>query len=75
MVTFKKFGRKYTVPEADAPATPTRAQRRSEAGSRAFFARARAAAAAPPVLAPPTPGFAFATAGEGAAPRASPRVR
>ena len=34
-VTYKKFGRTYTVPEADAPATPTRQQRKvAERGRR-----------------------------------------
>ena len=68
MVTFKKFGRKYTVPEEDAPTEPTRAQKKREAKNIRYFKGAAAKAASPPELPPSPPGFAFATTGKGPAP-------
>lgn len=52
-VTYKKFGRKYTVAPELAPTEPTRAQRKRAASTARFFARARALQQAPPTLPPP----------------------
>lgn len=38
MVTYKKFGRKFVVPEAEAPETPTRQQRKVAAKRVTYFA-------------------------------------
>ena len=69
MVTFKKFGRKYTVAPELAPTSPTRAQRKRSANTQRFFARARALQGAEPKLPPQNARYAFATRGavEGAA--------
>ena len=63
MVTFKKFGRKYTVPPELAPQTPTRAQRKRSAATQRFFTRARTLQAAEPKLPSQNARFAFATQG------------
>ena len=68
MVTFKKFGRKYTLPEEDAPTAPTRAQRKRESKNARYFAGARARAAAPPQLPGVSAGYAWATEGRGPEP-------
>jgi large subunit ribosomal protein L47 len=52
-VTYKKFGRKYTVEPERAPKEPTRAQRKRAASTQRFFARARALQQAPPTLPAP----------------------
>lgn len=61
-VTYKKFGRKYTVqPGEDVPST--RASRKAASKKRRFFSRARDALAAPPTLPAENRGFAWATRG------------
>lgn len=65
-MTFKKFGRKYTVDEADAP-PPTRAAKKRNDKQRMFFARATATMAAPPKLPAENAGFVWATTGARAA--------
>lgn len=52
-VTYKKFGRKYTVAPELAPQAPTRAERKRAQATQRFFARARALQQAPPTLPPP----------------------
>ena len=47
-VTYKKFGRKYTVPASMAPEKPTRAEMKRKAKTRIFFAKAAGLAAKPP---------------------------
>ena len=65
-VTFKRFGRKYTVSEQHpAPASPTRAERARADRTRRYFARAQKLQAAAPTL-PQSKSFAFATTGSSA---------
>lgn len=63
-VTYKKYGRKYTVPAARAPEKPTAAQRKREARDAAFFARRSAMLKAEPTLAPPSAAYTWATQGK-----------
>ena len=68
MVTFKKFGRKYTVPVENAPTEPTRAQKKREANNTRYFKGARAQAESPPQLPPSPPNYEWALTGKGPAP-------
>ncbi len=63
MVSYKKWGRKYTVPAHLAPEKPTRAEKKRAARTSRYFARARAANDAPPTLPGPSPSFLYATTG------------
>jgi ribosomal protein L29 len=60
MVTYKKFGRKYTVPEEDAPKEPTRQEIKRAARTSRYFTKARAMMNAPPALAPKSAGLLWA---------------
>ena len=60
MVTYKKFGRKYTVPEEDAPTEPTRQELKRAARTSRYFTKARAMMNAPPALAPKSAGLLWA---------------
>ena len=64
MVTFKKFGRKYTVRGDRAPEAPTRAQKKREAKTARFFGRAAARMDAPPTLPKPSAAYVWATTGK-----------
>ncbi len=63
MVTYKKFGREYTVPEEDAPLFPTRATRLTIAKRGRYIKRAAALLRAPPMPVAESPTFVYATKG------------
>jgi hypothetical protein len=60
MVTYKKFGRKYTVPEEEAPQEPTRQEMKRAARTSRYFTKARAMMNALPALAPKSAGMLWA---------------
>lgn len=62
-VTYKKFGRTYTVPIDQAPEKPTRQQKKVMAKTRKYFNKARAMTEAPPTLPSKSSAFVYATTG------------
>lgn len=70
LVTYKKFGRKYTVPEGKAPSKPTQAEKKRKARSAGYFASRKALLDAPPSLPRAGGKFVWATKG-GAQPAAA----
>jgi hypothetical protein len=71
MVTYKKFGRKYTVPEREAPTKPTQAERKRKARSAGYFASRKALLDAPLSLPKAGAKFVWATKGGAAQPAAA----
>jgi hypothetical protein len=74
-VTYKKFGRKYTVPADEAPEVPTAAQVKRIRSKGRYLSRIRALAQAAPTAPETSPGLVFATTGKTAATTREERAR